>query len=186
MTIETLQKGVQRRMQKSIGALQGALGRIRTGRAHPSLLDNVKVPYYDNEVPLSQLSSIQVEDARTLVVNPWEKSILSQVEKAIQKSDLGLNPVAGKDVVRVPLPQLTSETRKEYVKQARQEAENCRVALRNARRAANADLKDMLQEKEISRDEERRAEEAIQQLTDRFIANVEEMLSAKTGELEKL
>ncbi len=186
MTVETLQKVVQRRMQKRLGALQGAFGRIRTGRAHPSLLDNIMVPYYDNEVPLSQLSSIQVEDARTLVVNPWEKSILSQVEKAIHKSDLGLNPVAGQDVVRVPLPQLTSETRKEYIKQARQEAENCRVALRNARRQANADLKDMLKEKQISRDEERRAEEAIQQLTDRFIASVEELLGEKTADLEKL
>ncbi|MDA0759900.1 MAG: ribosome recycling factor [Proteobacteria bacterium] len=171
------------RMQKSLNSLDSAFNKIRTGRAHPSILDNVMVDYYGADTPIQQVANITVEDARSLLITPWEKKMLGAVEKAIMRSDLGLNPSNNGDVIRVPMPALTEETRREYTKQAKHEAENARVALRNIRRDANQHLKDLLKEKEISEDEERRAEQDIQKLTDNFIGKVEEKYNAKETEL---
>ena len=170
-------------MDKSLHSLDVAFNKIRTGRAHPSILDSIMVSYYGADTPVQQVANVNVEDARTLAIIPWEKNMLGEIEKAIMKSDLGLNPSNNGDVIRVPMPMLTEETRREYTKQARHEAENARIAIRNIRRDANNDIKELLKEKEISEDEERRAEQNIQKLTDGFIAKVDEKYSAKEADL---
>ena len=181
--INDIKKDAETRMSKSLDALQTNFHKIRTGRAHPSILDSVSVDYYGSQMPLNQVASVNVEDGRTLAVVPWEKSMVPKVEKAIMTSDLGLNPATAGSVIRVPMPALTEETRKNYIKQARGEAENARVAVRNVRRDANNDLKAMLKDKEVSEDEERRAEDDIQKLTDKYIAEVDKLLESKEHDL---
>ncbi len=181
--IDDIKKDAEERMGKSLGALSHNLNKIRTGRAHPSLLDGIKVAYYGADTPLNQMASISVEDARTLSVTAWDKSAVPDIEKAIMKSDLGLNPATAGEVIRIPMPSLTEETRKGFIKQARQEAESARVSVRNARRDAIGMLKDLLREKDISEDEEHRAQDEVQKLTDRFVAQVEKSLSEKESDL---
>lgn len=171
------------RMQKSIASLEEAFKKIRTGRAHPAILDSVQVSYYGSDTPLSQLANVNVEEGRSLIISPWEKPMIGEIEKAIMKSDLGLNPSNNGDTIRVPMPPLTEETRKEYTKQAKAEAENARIAIRNIRRDANSDFKDLEKEKEISEDEQRRAEERVQKITDKHIANIESLFQAKEADL---
>lgn len=184
--IDEFKKDAKERMAKAIDALGSNFNKIRTGRAHPSLLDGLKVSYYGSDTPLSQVANINVEDARTLSVTPWEKNIVPEVEKAIMKSDLGLNPSTAGTVIRIPMPALTEETRKGYIKQARHEAESARVSIRNARRDALSDIKDLLKEKEISEDEERRAQDDIQKITDQYIAEVDKALAAKEADLMEI
>ncbi|MFW6191199.1 MAG: ribosome recycling factor [Thiohalospira sp.] len=184
--IDDIQLDAEERMEKSVEALRGELRKLRTGRAHSSLLDHVTVEYYGTEMPLNQAANIGVEDARTLTVKPWEKSMVPVVEKAIMNSDLGLNPATNGDLIRVPLPPLTEERRKEMGKLVRQEAEKARVAIRNIRRDANSDLKGLLKEKEISEDEERAAEEAIQKLTDKYTGLVDQIAEEKEQDLMSL
>ena len=171
------------RMQKTIVSLEDSFKRIRTGRAHPSILDNVMVSYYGTDTLLNQLANVNVEEGRTLLISPWEKNIIGEIEKAILKSDLGLNPSNNGDTIRVPMPPLTEETRKEYTKQAKNEAENARVAVRNIRRDANSDLKGLEKEKAISEDDQRRAEDQIQKLTDKYIAAIESAYETKETDL---
>ena len=171
------------RMQKSLVSLDYGFKKIRTGRAHPAILDSVMVSYYGTDTPLNQLANVTVEEGRSLIVSPWEKPMIGEVEKAIMKSDLGLNPSNNGDTIRVPMPALTEETRKEYTKQAKAEAENARIAIRNIRRDANSDIKDLEKEKEISEDEQRRAEEQVQKITDKHIATVESSFQAKEADL---
>ncbi len=171
------------RMQKSVAALDEAFKKIRTGRAHPSILDGVMVSYYGAETPLNQLANVTVEEGRSLVISPWEKNMIGEVEKAIMKSDLGLNPSNNGDTIRVPMPPLTEETRREFTKQAKNEAENARIAIRNIRRDANSDFKDLEKEKEISEDDQRRAEEQIQKMTDKYIGEIEAAFQAKEEDL---
>ena len=182
MIKEILQDAGQR-MAKSIDALKQSLGRVRTGRAHPSLLDHLRVDYYGSEVPISQVANIGVEDARTLTVTPWEKPMVQLVEKAILSSDLGLNPATAGTVIRIPMPPLTEETRRGLVKVVRQEGEAAKVAVRNIRRDANSDFKELLKEKEITEDEERRAEEEIQKLTDQHVAGIDKVIEEKEADL---
>ncbi|MGI0152319.1 MULTISPECIES: ribosome recycling factor [Pseudidiomarina] len=170
-------------MEKSVDALRSQISKVRTGRAHPSILDGVMVPYYGVDTPLKQLANITVEDSRTLALTVFDKSSAGAVEKAIMTSDLGLNPASAGTVIRVPLPPLTEERRRDLVKVVRNEAEQGRVAIRNIRRDANSDLKDLLKEKEISEDEERRATEEIQKLTDTYIAKIDEALAEKEKDL---
>ncbi len=177
--IKEIIQDAEARMQKSIEMLEENFSKIRTGRAHPSILDTIKVEYYGSEVPVSQVANITVEDARTLVVQPWEQQMVAVVEKAIMTSDLGVNPVTVGNVMRIPLPPLTEERRRELTKVARAEAENARVAIRNIRRDANNDIKALLKEKEISEDEARRAEEQIQKVTDKYIEQVDALLKEK-------
>jgi ribosome recycling factor len=184
--INDIKEEATERMQKALDALENAFKKIRTGRAHPSILDSVTVDYYGAATPLAQLANIGIEDARTLVVNVWEEKISPDVEKAILKSDLGLNPSAAGGVIRVPMPPLTEETRKGYIKQAKQEAESGRVSVRNIRRDANSQLKDLVKDKEISEDDERRAQDDVQKLTDKHIAKIEEMLKAKEADLMEI
>lgn len=181
--INDIQKDAESRMKKSLEALHGNFNKIRTGRAHPSILDSITVEYYGSYVPLNQVATVNIEDARTLSVVPWEQNIVPKIEKAIMTSDLGLNPSSAGNVIRVPMPMLTEETRKGYIKQARSEAENARVSVRNVRRDANNDIKALLKEKEISEDEQHRAEEVIQKLTDTHIAEVDKQLEAKERDL---
>ncbi|RMJ03876.1 Ribosome-recycling factor [Marinobacter litoralis] len=181
--IDDIKTEAESKMQKSLEALTSAFNKIRTGRAHPAILDSVMVNYYGQDTPLKQVASVNVEDNRTLLVAPWEKSIISAIEKAIMMSDLGLNPSSNGDAIRVPMPMLTEQTRKEMVKQARGDAEQGRVSVRNARRDANGMLKDLLKEKEISEDDLRRGEDEIQKLTDKYIAEIEKMLKAKEEDL---
>ncbi|MBK51621.1 MAG: ribosome recycling factor [Gammaproteobacteria bacterium] len=181
--IDDIISDAEERMAKSLVALEDAFKRIRTGRAHPSILDSVVVSYYGSETPLNQLANVTVEEGRSLLVSPWEKNLLGDVEKAIMKSDLGLNPSNNGDTIRVPMPPLTEETRKEYTKQAKQEAENTRIAIRNIRRDANSDCKALEKEKVISEDEQRRAEDLVQKLTDKYIAEVEAVLQVKEQDL---
>ncbi len=171
------------RMKKSLVALEDAFKKIRTGRAHPSLLDGIMVSYYGADTPLNQLANVTVEEGRSLVISPWEKQLIGEVEKAIMKSDLGLNPSNNGDTIRVPMPPLTEETRREFTKQAKQEAENARVAIRNIRRDANSDFKDLEKEKEISEDDQHRAEEQVQKLTDKYIAEIEAAYNVKEADL---
>ncbi|RTE86996.1 MULTISPECIES: ribosome recycling factor [Gammaproteobacteria] len=171
------------RMTKSVESLQAQMAKVRTGRAHPSLLDGVTVPYYGTETPLNQLANITVEDSRTLSITVFDKSSSGAVEKAILTSDLGLNPAAAGNVIRVPLPPLTEERRKDLVKVVRNEAEGGRVAIRNVRRDANNDIKELLKEKEITEDDERRAQDDIQKLTDEAVKKVDELLASKEAEL---
>lgn len=184
--INELKKDAESMMRKSVEALGTALNKIRTGRAHPSLLDGVRVSYYGSEMPLSQVANITVEDGRMLVVTPWEKNMVPDVEKAIMKSDLGLNPSTAGTVIRLPMPALTEETRKGYIKQARHEAESARVAVRNIRKDVNGDLKDLLKDKAISEDEERRALDDVQKLTDRFVAEIDQQLAGKEKDLMEI
>ncbi|MGR4069924.1 ribosome recycling factor [Billgrantia sp. C5P2] len=181
--INDIQKDAESRMKKSLEALHANFNKIRTGRAHSSILDSVTVDYYGSQVPLNQVASVNVEDARTLSVVPWEQNLVPKIEKAIMTSDLGLNPASAGNVIRVPMPMLTEETRKGYIKQARAEAEHARVAVRNVRRDANSDLKALLKEKEISEDEQHRGEEAIQKLTDKYIAEIDKQLEVKEHDL---
>ncbi len=181
--IDDIKKDAESRMKKSLEALHSNLNKIRTGRAHSSILDSVTVEYYGSQVPLNQVASVNTEDARTLSVVPWEQNLVPKIEKAIMTSDLGLNPASAGNVIRVPMPMLTEETRKGYIKQARQEAEHARVAVRNVRRDANGDIKALLKDKEISEDEQHQAEEAVQKLTDKIIAEIDKTLEAKEHDL---
>ena len=170
-------------MEKSLGALDVAFKKIRTGRATPSLLDSIKVNYYDKLTPLAQVASISIEDAKTLAIAPWEKGIVQDIEKAISESELGLNPATSGETIRVILPDLTEETRRDFIKKAKAEAENAKVSVRNVRRDGNSQLKEFLKEKEISEDEERQGEEEIQKLTDLFVEKVDTALEAKEKDL---
>jgi ribosome recycling factor len=170
-------------MEKSLGALEAAFKKIRTGRATPSLLDSIKLDYYDKPTPLSQVASISIEDAKTLAIVPWEKGVVQQIEKSIMESDLGLNPATSGDTIRVILPDLTEETRKDFIKKAKAEAENAKVSIRNVRREGNTQLKEFLKEKEISQDEERQGEEQIQKLTDLFVDKIDSTFEAKEKDL---
>ena len=181
--LDDIKKDAATRMGKCVENFQGDLKKLRTGRAHPSLIENLKVDYYGTDTPLKQVANISVEDARTLVVSPWEKSMVQAIEKAIHKSDLGLNPMSAGTVIRIPLPPLTEERRKDITKVARADAENARVAVRNVRRDVIADVKEALKEKLISQDEEKKAEVDIQKLTDKYIADIEAALAAKEKEL---
>lgn len=171
------------RMNKTLEALDVAFKKIRTGRAHPSILDSVMVSYYGADTPLNQLANINVEDGRTLAVIPWEKPLIPEIEKAIMKADLGLNPATSGEVIRVPMPALTEETRKGYIRQAREEAEKSRISIRNIRRDANGDIKELLKEKEITEDDARRGEDTIQKVTDKHIESVDQALAAKEKDL---
>ena len=181
--IDDIKQETEERMGKALEALSHNFNKIRTGRAHPSLLDSIRVEYYGAETPLNQLANINIEDARTLSVVAFDKAITPDIERAIMKSDLGLNPATAGEVIRIPMPVLTEETRKGYIKQARSEAESARVSVRNARRDGLGMLKELLKEKEISEDEERRGQDVIQKLTDDFVAKVEKALSEKETDL---
>jgi len=181
--IDDIKADAEKRMKKSLEALSSAFNKIRTGRAHPAILDSVHVNYYGQDTPLKQVASVNVEDNRTLTVSPWEKNLIPTIEKAIMSSDLGLNPATSGDIIRVPMPMLTEETRREMVKQAKHDAENARVGIRNARRDANNDLKELEKEKEITEDDQRRGEDLIQKLTDQYIAEVDKALKAKEDDL---
>lgn len=181
--IEDIKKDADARMGKSIESLKGDLTKLRTGRAHTSLLDHITVDYYGNVTPLNQVATVTVSDARMLTVSPWEKNMVQAIEKAIMSSGLGLNPATSGTVIRVPLPALTEERRKDMIKLVRHEGENARIAIRNIRRVANGDIKELLKEKEITEDDERRAADAIQKLTDLHIAEVDKVLEAKEKDL---
>lgn len=184
--INEIRKDAEDRMQKSLAALDAAFAKIRTGRAHPSILDSIHVDYYGVDTPINQVANINVEDARTLAITPWEKKMIPAVEKAILKSDLGLTPATSSEKIRLPMPALTEENRRDLTKIARHEAENARVAIRNIRRDANNDLKELHKEKEITEDELRRAEEAIQKLTDDMIKDVDQALDSKETDLMEI
>jgi ribosome recycling factor len=184
--IEDIKKDAETRMGKSIESLKSELTKLRTGRAHTSLLDHITVDYYGNETPLNQVATVSVAEARMLTVTPWEKSMVQAVEKAIISSDLGLNPATSGTVIRVPLPPLTEERRKDMIKVVRQEGENAKVAIRNIRRDANSDIKELLKEKEITEDEERQGEDAIQKITDKYVAEVDKLLEAKEKDLMEI
>ncbi|WP_198243172.1 ribosome recycling factor [methane-oxidizing endosymbiont of Gigantopelta aegis] len=181
--ISDIQQDASARMAKSIEALKKAFSKIRTGRAHPSLLDQIMVSYYGSDTPLSQVANVTVEDSRTLKVTPWEKNMVQAIEKAIMSSDLGLNPATQGAVMRIPLPPLTEERRRDLVKLVKQEAEQGRVSIRNIRRDANSEIKEALKEKMISEDEARAAEDKIQKLTDQFIKEIEKLLEEKEADL---
>ncbi len=181
--IDDIKQDASARMGKSLDALVHVLAKVRTGRAHPSLLDHITVSYYGSGTPLNQVANINVEDARTLAITPWEKTMVGPVEKAIMNSDLGLNPNTAGTVIRVPLPPLTEERRKDLIRLVRQETEQTRVAIRNIRRDANHDLKDLVKEKLISEDDEHRGQEIVQKLTDQYIKNADEILEQKEADL---
>lgn len=181
--IADVKKNAEQKMQKSLEALKSDLGKVRTGRAHTGILDHVMVDYYGNPTAINQVANINLIDARTIGVQPWEKPMIAKVEKAIRDSDLGLNPSSQGDLIRVPMPALTEERRKDLTKVVKGEAENAKVAMRNVRRDANALLKDMLKEKTIGEDDERKAQDDIQKLTDRYIAEVDKALHAKEADL---
>ena len=181
--IDEIIADAEQRMQKSVGSLEDAYKKIRTGRAHPSILDSVIVSYYGADTPLNQLANVSVEEGRSLLISPWEKQLIKEIERAILKSDLGLNPSNNGETIRVPMPPLTEETRREYTKQAKHEAENARVAIRNIRRDANSDFKYLEKEKEISEDEYHRAEDKVQKLTDKYVAAVESTFHTKEEDL---
>jgi ribosome recycling factor len=182
-TIGEVRKNTEQKMQKSLDALKTDLSKVRTGRAHSGILDHVTVDYYGSQVPLSQVANVTLLDARTIGISPWEKKMVSVIEKAIRESDLGLNPASAGDLIRVPMPLLTEERRKELIKVVKGEAENARVAVRNLRRDANNTLKDLLKTKTVSEDDERRAQDDVQKLTDRFISEIEKALQAKEADL---
>jgi len=184
--IEDLKTEASDRMDKSLEALVHNFNKIRTGRAHPSILDGLRVEYYGSETPLNQVANVSVEDARTLSLTVWDKTMIPAVEKAIYKSDLGLNPATAGEVIRIPMPMLTEETRKGFTRQARQEAESGRVSVRNARRDAMAMLKELLKEKEISEDDERRGQEDVQKMTDGYVAKIEKLLAEKEADLMEI
>ena len=184
--LNEIQNDAQVRMQKSIENLESNFAKIRTGRAHPSILDAVTVDYYGSEVPISQVANINVEDARTLTVQPWEQPMVSVVEKAIMMSDLGVNPVTNGNMMRIPMPVLTEERRRDFAKVARSEAESARIAIRNVRRDANGDVKELLKEKDVTEDEARRSEDAIQKLTDDAVKKVDSLLAEKEASLMEI
>jgi ribosome recycling factor len=181
--IEDFKKDATDRMAKCVQQFQADLKKLRTGRAHPSLIENLKVDYYGTETPLQQLANIGIEDARTLVVTPWDKAAVQAVEKAVYKSDLGLTPNTAGTVIRIPLPPLTEERRRDITKVVRGDAEGARVAVRNVRRDVLQDVKEALKEKMISQDEERKSQEEIQKLTDKYVAEIEQVLAAKEKEI---
>lgn len=184
--LEDIKKDATERMGKSIENLKVELTKLRTGRAHPSLLDHIMVSYYGTDTPLNQVASVGVADARTLLITPWEKNMVAPIEKAIMKSDLGLNPVTAGMAIRVPLPPLTEERRRDMVKVVRHEGEGSKVAIRNIRRDANTQFKALLKEKKISEDNERQAQDEMQKLTDRYIQDVDKLLAAKEAELMEI
>lgn len=184
--IEDIERDAEKRMNKTLAALAAAFAKIRTGRAHPSLLDGIALDYYGSRTPLDQVANIIVEDARTLLISPWEKRMIPEVERAILKSDLGLNPAVSSDKIRLPMPPLTEENRRDLTRVARAEAENARVAIRNIRRDANGDLKEFSRKKEISEDERRRGEEMVQQLTNSKIKQIDLALTAKESDLMEI
>lgn len=182
-SVEGIKKDAETRMAKSMETLKADLGKIRTGRAHPGLLEHIRVDYYGNKSPLSQVANVAVGDARTLTVAPWDKNMVQAVDKAIRESDLGLNPMTAGGVIRVPLPQLTEERRKELSKHVRAEGENAKVAIRNIRRDSNQHLKDALKKKLITEDDDKRAGEAVQKFTDHFIGEVDKLVAAKEKDI---
>jgi len=184
--INDVKDEARERMEKGLEALVHHFNKIRTGRAHPSLLDGIKVEYYGADSPLNQVANISVEDARTLTLSVWDRSMIPAVEKAIYKSDLGLNPVTAGEVIRIPMPMLTEETRRGFTRQAKQEAESARVSIRNARRDAMAMLKELVKDKEISEDDERRGQDEVQKLTDSYVAKIEQLLADKEADLMQL
>jgi ribosome recycling factor len=184
--LDDLKKDATDRMAKCVLALRNELKKLRTGRAHPSLLEHIRVDYYGNEVPLNQVANIALEDARTITVTPWEKTMVQAIEKAIMKSDLGLNPNTAGTVIRVPMPPLTEERRRDLAKVVRHEAENARVAVRNVRRDVMSDLKDMLKEKLVSQDDDRRSQDEVQKLTDKYVAEIDQVLAEKEKELMQI
>ncbi len=184
--IELIEDDADERMGKSIATMHASFARIRTGRAHPSLLDPIEVPYYGTDTPLNRVATISVEEARTLVITPWEKNLIPQIEKAILKSDIGITPSSSSEAVRVPLPALTEENRRDLARQARHEAEAARIAVRNIRRDAIHETRELLKEKEVAQDEERRAEQQIQTITDRRIKEVDTALAAKEADLMEI
>jgi ribosome recycling factor len=184
--IEDLIREADERMDKSLTALSTNFSKIRTGRAHPSILHGIMVQYYGSPTPLSQVANINVEDARTLSVTPWEKNLVPDIEKAIMKSDLGLNPVTAGENIRIPMPMLTEETRKAFIKTARAEAESARISVRSARRDAMAMLKELLKDKDISEDEDKRAHDRVQKLTDSHTASVDAALTVKEADLMEI
>lgn len=181
--IDELKEDAELRMGKSVEALRYAFNKIRTGRAHPSLLDGLSVSYYGADTPLNQVANISVEDARTLAITVWEKSLVPDVEKAILKSGLGLNPATAGAVIRVPMPALTEETRKDFIRQAKKEAEAARISVRNIRRDVLSDIKGLAKEKEITEDDERRAQDEVQKITDTQVDQVDKLLAAKEKDL---
>ena len=184
--IEEIRQDAEARMKKSLAALEVAFARIRTGRAHPSFLDSVNVDYYGNTTPLRQMANVNVEEGRSLVIVPWERAMIPVIEKAILKSDLGVNPSSSGESIRISMPPLTEENRRDLAKIARADAENARISVRNIRRDANNDVKDFLKEKEISEDEARRGEDQIQKLTDEMIRQADQLLSGKENDLMAL
>jgi ribosome recycling factor len=181
--LEDLKKDARERMTKCVQTFQADLKKLRTGRAHPSLIEHLKVDYYGNETPLNQVANIAVEDGRTLVVSPWEKTMVQAIEKAIHKSDLGLNPMTAGTVIRIPMPALTEDRRRDITKVLRHDAESARVAVRNVRRDVMSAIKDLLKEKLVSQDDEKRAELEVQKLTDKHVADIEQLLAAKEKEV---
>jgi ribosome recycling factor len=184
--LDEIRKDAANRMAKSVASLQQEMTKIRTGRAHTSLLDHVTVEYYGSQVPLSQVSNVGIEDSRTLIITPWEKDMVQPIEKAIMTSDLGLNPATAGTVIRVPLPALTEERRKDMIRVVRNEAEGGRIAIRNIRRDAMHDVKELLKEKMIGEDDERRAEGDIQSITDKHVAQIDQVLADKESELMEI
>ena len=183
MSVSELKQNADQKMQKSIESLKNDLSKVRTGRAHPSLLDQVHVDYFGSPTPLSQVANLTLIDARTIGVQPWEKNMIAPVEKAIRESDLGLNPASMGDLIRVPMPALTEERRKELVKVVKHEGENAKIAVRNIRRDANEHLKKMLKDKDISEDDERRAQDDVQKMTDKFVAEVDKLVTQKEADI---
>ncbi len=184
--INEIVEDAESRMLKSVESLKTELTKIRTGRAHPSLLDHVMVDYYGSMTPIKQIASVVAEDSRSLAVTPWEKPMVAAIEKAIMTANLGLNPASQGTVIRVPMPALTEERRRDLVKVVKAEGEGTKVAVRNIRRDANGDFKDLLKDKEISEDENRKAEESIQKLTDKYVADIDNVLEAKEKEMMEI
>ncbi len=183
MAIADVKKSAEQKMQKSLETLRADLGKVRTGRAHTGILDHIHVDYYGNPTPLNQIANVSLLDARTISVTPWEKKMVAAIEKAIRDADLGLNPASMGDLIRVPMPALTEERRRDLIKVVKGEAENARVAVRNIRRDANNALKELLKSRVISEDDERRAQDDVQKLTDRHIAEIDKALVAKEADL---
>ncbi|HWH47899.1 MAG TPA: ribosome recycling factor [Burkholderiales bacterium] len=183
MTLADVKKSADQKMHKTLDTLKADLGKIRTGRAHTGILDHIQVDYYGNPTPLNQVANLSLIDARTISVTPWEKKMVAVIDKAIREADLGLNPATMGDTVRVPMPALTEERRRDLTKVVRGEAENARVAVRNIRRDANTALKELLKQKTVSEDDERRAQDDVQKLTDRYIAEIDKALAAKETDL---
>jgi ribosome recycling factor len=183
MSVAEIQKSTEQKMQKSVEALKADFAKVRTGRAHTGLLDHIQVDYYGSMVPLNQVAQVGLGDARTITVQPWEKKMVPVVEKAIRESDLGLNPATQGDLIRVPMPPLTEQRRKELVKVVKHEGENAKIAIRNLRRDANHHIKELLKAKTISEDEDRRGEEAVQKLTDRYVTEVDRLIAEKEKEV---